>query len=93
MNTIAKQKPTTASKNVKVQARMEPSLKQEAEEIFSSLGVSPTEAIRMFYSQVKMHKGFPFELKVPNDLTLAAMEESEHPENLETIGDDFFDNL
>lgn len=83
-----------ATKEVKVQARMEPDLKHDAEKIFGYLGVSPTQAIRMFYTQVKIHRGFPFEVKVPNDVTLAAMKEAENPEGLETIDDDkFFDNL
>lgn len=86
-----KAKKTT--KEAKVQARIEPELKHDAEAIFEELGVSPTEAIRMFYAQVKMHRGFPFAVKIPNDVTLAALEETEHPENLETLEDDFFDNL
>lgn len=36
------------TKSVKVQARMEKGLKQSAEEVFERLGVSPTEAIRIF---------------------------------------------
>jgi DNA-damage-inducible protein J len=100
-NTTAKvNKPEAATaarvnKDVKVQARMDAELKQAAEKIFEELGVSPTEAIRMFYTQVRIHRGFPFDLKVPNAITLAAIEETEHPETLESCDDldGFFDNL
>ena len=88
---------TTAkpTKDVKVQARMDAALKEAAEEIFESLGVSPTEAIRIFYAHVKIHRGFPFALRIPNEVTLAALEEAEHPESLETCEDldGFFDSL
>jgi antitoxin component of RelBE/YafQ-DinJ toxin-antitoxin module len=49
----------------------------------------------MFYTQVRIHRGFPFDLKVPNAVTLAAIEETEHPETLESCDDldGFFDNL
>jgi DNA-damage-inducible protein J len=79
MPTKAKQSTTAkGNKDVKVQARMDAELKQAAEKIFEELGVSPTEAIRMFYTQVKIHRGLPFDLKVPNAVTLAAIEETEH---------------
>jgi DNA-damage-inducible protein J len=96
MPTKAKQSTTVkGTKDVKVQARMDAELKQAAEKIFEELGVSPTEAIRMFYTQVKIHQGLPFDLKVPNAVTLAAIEETEHPETLESCEDlgGFFDNL
>lgn len=83
------------TKRVKVQARMEESLKQSAEEVFEKLGVSPTEAIRIFYTQVSIQRGFPFELKLPNETTLAALEETKTPNELETCNDlnEFFDSL
>ncbi|MGD1866118.1 MAG: type II toxin-antitoxin system RelB/DinJ family antitoxin [Phormidesmis sp.] len=82
-------------KDVKVQARMDSELKQAAEEVFQELGVSATEAIRMFYTQVKLQQGIPFALKIPNAVTLAAIEEAENAEALETIEDvdNFFDSL
>ncbi|MDJ0574821.1 MAG: type II toxin-antitoxin system RelB/DinJ family antitoxin [Xenococcaceae cyanobacterium MO_234.B1] len=71
------------SKTDRIEARIEPELKQAAEAVFSKLGVSPSDAIRIFYKQVELHQGFPFEVRVPNAETLAAIEEVEkHSERL-----------
>jgi DNA-damage-inducible protein J len=59
-----------------VTARIEPGLKQEAESIFSALGVSTTEALTMFYRQVTMHNGLPFPVRIPNAETIAALQEA-----------------
>lgn len=62
-----------ATKTESVRARMEPRLKQSAEKIFDKLGLSVTDAITLFYRQVALQKGLPFELKIPNDETLKAI--------------------
>lgn len=67
------------SKTVTVQARMEPLLKRQADEIMASLGINATTAITMFYRQMVLQRGMPLELKVPNDETLAAMRELQDP--------------
>ncbi len=63
------------SKDATVRARMEPEIKAEAEKILSKLGISATQAINMLYKQIILNKGIPFELKVPNATTIAAMNE------------------
>ena len=50
-----------------VRARVEQSLKAEAESVFECLGISTTEAIRMFLTQVKMRRGLPFAVEIPSD--------------------------
>lgn len=70
------------SKSSRVEARIDSDLKQIVEAIFSQLGVSPSEAIRMFYKQVALHKGFPFDIRIPNAETFAALQEINHPERL-----------
>jgi len=57
------------SKTEMIRARMEPELKEEAEAVFDALCLTPTEAITLFYRQVAMHRGLPFELRVPNAAT------------------------
>jgi DNA-damage-inducible protein J len=64
-------------KEAVVKARIEPSLKRETEMILESLGISTTEAIRMFLTQVPLHKGLPFEVRIPNAETHAAIDELE----------------
>lgn len=52
------------AKTATIRARIEPELKSEVENIFKKLGVSTTEVISMLYSQVKLKKGLPFEVKL-----------------------------
>lgn len=60
-----------------VNTRIDPSLKNKAEAIFDKLGLSSTEAVRLFYKQVCLHKGLPFEIKIPNKTTVQAMKEAD----------------
>ena len=59
----------------RVQARIDTNLKASAEAVFSRLGISSTEAIRMFYAQVSLRNGIPFEVSIPNKETIKAMKE------------------
>ena len=59
----------------KIQARIEPALKAAAETIFKKLGLSSTDAIRLFYKQVELREGLPFRVEIPNKKTIAAMRE------------------
>ena len=45
--------------------RIEPSIKQRAEETLNDLGLSITEAINVFLNHVILHDGIPFEIKKP----------------------------
>ena len=58
-----------------IRARVDPSLKRTAEGIFSKLGLNASEAIRLFYSQVALVNGLPFEVKLPNAATERALRE------------------
>ena len=57
--------------------RTEKVVKEQAEEIFSELGPNMTTAINMFLRTAIREHGIPFDLKldVPNDTTVAAIEE------------------
>ena len=59
-----------------VHARIDPQLKRSAERIFTKIGISMTEAIRLFLKQVELHKGLPFSVSIPNEETVAAMMET-----------------
>ena len=67
-------------KTAKISSRIEPSLKSEGDAILSSIGLSASEAITMFYHQVVIHRGLPFSANVPNDETVAAINELKNPE-------------
>lgn len=43
-----------------IRARTEPSLKRKAEAILHKLGISASDAINMYYSQIVLRKGIPF---------------------------------
>jgi DNA-damage-inducible protein J len=62
------------------EARIEPGLKKEADAILAAIGMNATTAITLFYTQMVRHRGFPLELKIPNDETLEAMREVRDPE-------------
>jgi DNA-damage-inducible protein J len=65
-----------------IHARVDPKLKKSVERIFSDIGISTTEAIRLFLKQVVLHRGLPFPVAVPNEETLAAMREANSPATL-----------
>ncbi len=64
-----------------INARIERGLKNKAESIFHHLGISSAEAIRLFYSQVCLQKGLPFDVKIPNSETIKAMQDAEAGRN------------
>ena len=54
-----------AAKSANLYARIEPQVKEQAEAILSSLGVSASSAVNMFYKQIVLHRGLPFDVKLP----------------------------
>ena len=83
------------SKSAMVRARIEPELKQHAEDIFRRLGLSATQAITLFYKQVEARNGLPFNVVIPSDETLATFESTDAGEDLVVCEDaeDMFDKL
>ena len=71
--------PRPTSKTQMIHARVDPKLKKSVERIFSDLGISTTEAIRIFLKQVELHRGLPFPVATPNEETIAAMREVNTP--------------
>ena len=64
------------AKTEMIRARVEPDLKREAEGLFSALGLSATDAITLFYRQVTLHQGLPFDIRIPNATTIEAMKQA-----------------
>lgn len=54
-----------AAKSANLYARIEPDVKEQAESILSVLGISASNAINMFYKQIILNRGLPFEVKIP----------------------------
>lgn len=51
---------------------MDTDLKNHAENILAKLGISPSSAVQMLYSQIVLHNGLPFTLKLPIKKPVAA---------------------
>lgn len=63
------------TKTAYLNVRVEPGLKAKAEKVLATVGVSTPDAITMFLRQVVMRKGIPFDVRIPNADTVAAMKE------------------
>lgn len=68
-----------------INARVKPELKGDVEQILSKLGISTTQAITMFFEQIRINRGIPFSLQLPNDETLEAMQDARDNKNLEAF--------
>ena len=64
--------------------KLDVEVKTKAKEIFKELGITMGEAVNIFLSQVALHKGLPFEVKIPNDETKKAIEEARRGINMES---------
>lgn len=53
----------SGSANLYVQ--MEPELKEQAESILGALGIQPSSAITLFYKQIVLKRGMPFDVRLP----------------------------
>lgn len=67
---------STSLKTSDVRSRVEPELKDSANEVLAQLGLTLSDGIRLFLRQVVATGGLPFEVRVPTAETLAAMEEA-----------------
>ncbi len=52
----------------------------QAERVLRELGLSATEAITLFYTQVVLRQGVPFEVSIPNAATVEALREAREPD-------------
>ncbi|MCF7917973.1 type II toxin-antitoxin system RelB/DinJ family antitoxin [Candidatus Gracilibacteria bacterium] len=68
-----------ATKEATVRARISPDLKASAEAVLEKLGLSQSQAIVLFFSQIVTHKGLPFQL---------SLEENDIPSQYTTIKDE-----
>ena len=71
-----------AKKTVSVNARIDPDLKQDAEAILDKLGLTSSNIIAMLYNQIVLHRGIPFEIKLP-ELSAHILSEDQFNEELE----------
>ncbi len=66
-----------------IHARIEPQTKRKAEGVLQKLGITPTEAIRIFYQQISLNGGLPFPVKLPNKRTVETLKKSQRGKGLQ----------
>ncbi|MDL2253854.1 type II toxin-antitoxin system RelB/DinJ family antitoxin [Ruminococcaceae bacterium OttesenSCG-928-I18] len=74
-----------ATKSANLYARIEPEVKEQAESILSALGIPASNAINMFYKQIILQRGLPFEVKMPasKPVDMSALSEEQLSAELE----------
>ena len=83
------------ARTVPINTRTDAETKMKAQRIFRDLHLSMSQAINLFLQQVTLHRGLPFEVKLPNDVTLKAMADVAAGEDTETFetADELFEDL
>jgi len=80
------------SKTTLITARVDPDLKQTTENILKQLGLTHSQAITMFYKQINLWRGLPFDVNLPNAETRQAIEDAVNRQNtksFETVDEAF----
>ena len=74
-----------STKSANLYARIEPDVKEQAESILSALGIPASNAINMFYKQIILQRGLPFDVKIPSakPVDMSALSEEEMNAELE----------
>jgi len=83
------------NKTATVRARIQPKLKDHAESVFHRLGLNATQAITIFYKQVELRRGLPFELAIPTSTTRQTFDSTDAGHDLIVCenADDMFKKL
>ncbi len=82
-------------KNATINARVDKRLKVKAEKVLSRVGISTSEAITMLLHQIVLRRGLPFEARIPNAATRAAMAEVDagEGERFDGSAEELFDHI
>lgn len=74
-----------AAKSANLYARIEPDVKEKAESVLSALGIPASNAINMFYKQIILQRGLPFDVKIPSSrfIDMSALSKAELDAELE----------
>jgi DNA-damage-inducible protein J len=74
-----------AVKKVRTNIYLNLEVKEEARKILERYGLSLSDAVNIFLTQVTLERGFPFHIRIPNEETKRVLEEIERGENLEDV--------
>ena len=83
------------AKTATIQTRVDPVVKRNAQIILKKLNISMSEAISMYLSQITLHNGIPFEIKIPNEVTAKTLKDAENGKNVHKVDsvDELFKEL
>lgn len=75
--------------------RIDPDIKNKAAEYLKQMGLTTSEATRLFLHSVVLHKGLPFDLRIPNEKTATAIKETKEGKNVikHASSKELFDDL
>ena len=62
-------------KTATITVRLDPQVKKNAEAVLKALGLTTSQAVNLFFTQVSLHKGIPFDVHLPNEATAKAIED------------------
>lgn len=79
---------STMSMKETTSVKLDKDAKEEAKKVFKKLGITMGDAFNMFLHQVSLHKGMPFELKIPNDELANTIKEARKGINVEDFSID-----
>ena len=74
------------SKTATIRTRIEPGLKSEVENILAQLGLTASETVHLLYRQIKLQRGLPFDVRIPNPITTRTLNASKTGKNVKRFG-------
>lgn len=74
------------NKSATIRTRIEPGLKREVEDILAELGLTASQTVHLLYRQIKLQRGLPFDVRVPNALTARTLKASRGGRGVKRFG-------
>jgi DNA-damage-inducible protein J len=74
------------NKTATIRTRIEPSLKSEVEDILAELGLTASETVHLLYRQIKLQRGLPFDVRIPNTVTVRTLNASKAGRRVKRFG-------
>ena len=83
------------NKSATIRARIEPNLKNEVEGILEHLGLTASDTIQLLYRLIKLRRGLPFDVRIPNELTVRTLRRSKKGQGIKRFAtkDDLYRDL
>lgn len=76
---------TATTNKIRTNVYLDSDTKQKAQEIFKQYGLGLSEAFNIFLTQSVLERGIPFEIKIPNDITLEAIKDARTNKNMTKV--------